>query len=305
MGRRKSKSPGSTLLSARWDCARARFTAVKVLPSAGEGLVTTMVCSGCSDCRLLSRVGSVRNSSAGVSCELLRSSRCDSGAGEKGTTRTSLSMPGWMLSRSGPTEDCRLGNLRCSPWKTGPIWSTPIPRPSGPTWVARRRCTLVGQAPSPRGTPSPAWIFPQLSRRSRRSRLVLQQIVALALLQDLHHIAHLLGAVAVGDQQRVGSIDHDQVRNAHQRHHLPTRVHVIAAAGLADGVLQEHIAVSVMRQQLIDGVPASHIVPAELGTGDTRHATRLLHHAVIDGNVPAKRECLAQFGWETGVVEGR
>src|ERR1035438_52870 len=104
MGRRKSKSPSRTELSARWDCARARFTAVNVLPSAGEGLVTTMVCSGCSDCRWLSRVRSVRNSSAGVSCELPRSSRCDSGAGEKGTTRTSLSIPGWMLSRSGPTE---------------------------------------------------------------------------------------------------------------------------------------------------------------------------------------------------------
>ena len=88
MGRRRSKSPSSTWLSARWACARARFTAVKVLPSAGEGLVITTVCSGCSVCRWLSRVRSVRNSSAGVSWELLRSSRCDSGAGLKGTTST-------------------------------------------------------------------------------------------------------------------------------------------------------------------------------------------------------------------------
>jgi hypothetical protein len=81
MGRRRSKSPSNTELSVSWASASARLTAVKVLPSAGDGLVTMAVCSGCSVCRWFKRVRSVRNSSAGVSCELLRSSRCDSGAG--------------------------------------------------------------------------------------------------------------------------------------------------------------------------------------------------------------------------------
>ena len=101
MGRRRSKSPSSTELSARCAWASARLTAVKVLPSAGEGLVTTTVCRGCRVCRWFKRVRSVRNSSAGVSCELLRSSRCDSGAGWKGTMATSASTPGWMFSRTG------------------------------------------------------------------------------------------------------------------------------------------------------------------------------------------------------------
>ena len=38
-GRRRSKSPSRTRFSVKCDSASARFTAVKVLPSAGEGLL--------------------------------------------------------------------------------------------------------------------------------------------------------------------------------------------------------------------------------------------------------------------------
>ena len=51
MGRRKSKSPSNTELSVKCAWASARLTELKVLPSAGDGLVTTTVCSGCSVCR--------------------------------------------------------------------------------------------------------------------------------------------------------------------------------------------------------------------------------------------------------------
>src|SRR5664279_4690095 len=149
MGRRKSKSPSRTELSARWDCARARFTAVNVLPSAGEGLVTTMVCNGCRDCRWLSRVRSVRNSSAGVSWELLRSSRCDSGAGENGTTWTPESMPGWMLSRSGPA---------------GAAVAAPFTPPSG-----GRRSGLTGTDSAGSTDGSSGGIMPPISARLNAS----------------------------------------------------------------------------------------------------------------------------------------
>ena len=138
-GRRRSKSASSTELSASCAWASARLTAVKVLPSAGEGLVTTTVCSGCSVCRWFSRVRSVRNSSAGVSCELFRSSRCDSGAGWNGTTGTSCKSPGWIFRRAGAASTA----ARAVRWSSGygvpaaPVGRTGalrahIPSPSGP-----------------------------------------------------------------------------------------------------------------------------------------------------------------------------
>jgi hypothetical protein len=84
------------------------------------------------------------------------------------------------------------------------------------------------------------------------------------------------GLVAVRDQRRIRRVYNHQVRHAHQRHHLSTRIHILADRPLANGILPKHVAVRIVRQQFINRVPASYVVPADLESWKDGKAASML-----------------------------
>ncbi len=123
--------------------------------------------------------------------------------------------------------------------------------------------------------------------------------------QFLDDVAHFLRAGAVGDQQRVGGIDDHQILHAQQRDQLAFGVHVIARTGARQSFARKTLPFSSRRQQLVDRVPASDIVPAEIVGGEADHMRRFLEHRVIDRDVLAVRERLLQLRGEVAIGECR
>jgi len=89
------------------------------------------------------------------------------------------------------------------------------------------------------------------------------------LFQLLDQVADFLGAGTVGDEQGVGCIDDYQVFDAEEGDQLAFGVDVVARAGVDEGIAAEDIGVFIARQQLVDGVPASDVVPAEIIGGES------------------------------------
>ncbi len=124
----------------------------------------------------------------------------------------------------------------------------------------------------------------------------LQQIVAAGFFQTPDQFADFLRAAAVGDQQGVGRIDHDQVLHAQQRHQLAFGVDVVAGARFDDGIRTQRVALGVALLQFVDGVPTADVVPADIARRNAGHVGRAFHHGVVDRNVVALREGRGQ-GW--------
>ena len=87
----------------------------------------------------------------------------------------------------------------------------------------------------------------------------------------------------------------DQIAHADESHHFPARVDEVVVRIERDGFELHGVAVGVAAQQLVDGVPTAHVVPAEIRGRDAAHlgasaGSRLLEHGVVDRDVLAERE---------------
>src|SRR5579872_5270310 len=100
----------------------------------------------------------------------------------------------------------------------------------------------------------------------------LQQIFAALFFQVFHDLAHLLGAGAGGDQERVGRIHDHHVPDPDERHHFAAGVHEVVLRVDADRVAVDGVSAFVAKQEFVDGIPASHVVPSEIGGGNPADA---------------------------------
>src|SRR5580700_4614535 len=94
-----------------------------------------------------------------------------------------------------------------------------------------------------------------------------QQLFPARLLQPLDQLAHFLRAASVGDQERVGGVDDDQILHAQQRHQFFLGVHVIPGARFNQCVGKARVPVSIALLKFVHRVPASHIIPADIAGG--------------------------------------
>src|ERR1039457_2956352 len=98
----------------------------------------------------------------------------------------------------------------------------------------------------------------------------LQQVVPVALFQGLDDVAYLLRAVAVGDEEGVRGIDHDQIPDADQSHYFAVGVHEVVVGVQRDRFQSDGIPLRVVSQKLVNGVPATHVVPAKVACRNAR-----------------------------------
>lgn len=109
-------------------------------------------------------------------------------------------------------------------------------------------------------------------------------LLAVGSLEALDRLGNILGARAVGDQERVGGVDDDEVVDTDGRDHAALGVDV-AVLGIGEQrVAVGVIAMLIVRRDFPDRRPRSHVVPADV---DRQHgdAFRFLHHSVVDGDV--------------------
>ncbi len=112
-------------------------------------------------------------------------------------------------------------------------------------------------------------------------------------LQPLHHPAHLLDPVGAGDQQRIGSIHHDQVVDPDRGDQAPVALHEGVTGVDEQGVAAAAIALCVRVEQRAHRAPGTDIAPVEgrRHHGDPRGA---LHQRIVDGNVRQHGEGFAR-----------
>src|SRR5262245_43774434 len=115
---------------------------------------------------------------------------------------------------------------------------------------------LLSPVPIDAGRGSDVSDFPKIFRL-----FGLQKVLAVALLESLEDLAHALRAVARRDQQRVRRIHHDEVLNPEQRDNLAASVDEIILRVEDYGIVDDHVASTVAREQFVDGVPASYVIP--------------------------------------------
>src|SRR5579883_2207782 len=109
--------------------------------------------------------------------------------------------------------------------------------------------------------------------------------------QALHKIADLLGAATVGDEERVGSIDDNQILDPEEGDELAIRVDINAGGVMNQRIAAQGIAVRVAPVELINGVPASDVVPADVAGGENHDALVRgsgLENGIVDRNVFAE-----------------
>ncbi|MOA30190.1 hypothetical protein D3C78_1512560 [compost metagenome] len=98
------------------------------------------------------------------------------------------------------------------------------------------------------------------------------------------HPAHILGAVDVGHQHRVGGVDDDQVIHAHGRYQTVVALDKVVVAvdenRLADGT----VVLLIRRYQRGHRAPGADVAPVETG-GHDDHFVGAFHQRVVDGNV--------------------
>src|ERR1039458_3814668 len=112
--------------------------------------------------------------------------------------------------------------------------------------------------------------------------VALQQVVAIEFLQRFDNFADLLGVVARGYQKGVGRVYHDEIPDPQERHDFSAGIHEVVVRIQTDGVGGGDVAAGIARQHLVDRVPASHVVPAEIGGGDAADMGGFFEHGVID-----------------------
>src|SRR5262249_31614721 len=110
---------------------------------------------------------------------------------------------------------------------------------------------------------------------------------AAATLEYAGQLLDVLGAIYVGDQQRIWRVDNDQSADSQEcygavaagTHQVPSRIHRHDLAG-------EQIAVGIMfpGPELIDGLPAPDIAPTEIALGDQHPGLGSFHNSVVNRN---------------------
>src|SRR6266849_10206381 len=109
-----------------------------------------------------------------------------------------------------------------------------------------------------------------------KSRIgLLEEVFPALLLEPLHEFGDVLGAVARADEQRVGSLDDDQVAHANRGHEFRRAPQIIAFRIERVTLPGENILAVFLCQQLIDGSPGADVAPASFA-GDIIHARRAL-----------------------------
>src|ERR1035437_10151855 len=78
-------------------------------------------------------------------------------------------------------------------------------------------------------------LSPNIQSKYRSIYFGLQQVVPVALFQDLDDTAYLLSTVAGGGEEGVRGIDHDQILDADQGHDLAARVDEVVVGIEGDG----------------------------------------------------------------------
>src|SRR5579885_819521 len=113
----------------------------------------------------------------------------------------------------------------------------------------------------------------------------LEKIFAAGFFEPLDEIADLLGAASVGNEQCVGSIDDDQVLDAEQGDELFAGIDVVSRTRLNQGIGAGCVALRVALVELVNGVPASDVVPADVAGGDACDVRSSLKNGIIDRDV--------------------
>ena len=118
---------------------------------------------------------------------------------------------------------------------------------------------------------------------------VLLLLLAVRLLQAFDDRRNFLRAVLVGNEQRIGRIDDDEVLDADRRDERPLGVDVAVGGVLQHGVASDEVALVVARRDLPQRRPRADVAPADV---DRQHGrgVRPLHHGVVDRDVGRRRE---------------
>ena len=120
-----------------------------------------------------------------------------------------------------------------------------------------------------------------------------------------HDFLDLLGAAGIGDQQRVGRVDHHHAAQAHGGDHAVLRTYEAVLAVDQQRIAVHAVAVLVRLHQPGDGRPRADVVPRELG-GQHHEVAAGFHHRVVDRDVLRLRKALdGQFGELRGAVGQR
>src|SRR5579883_940813 len=126
----------------------------------------------------------------------------------------------------------------------------------------------------------------------------LQQLRALLLFEELDQPSDVLRAVAWDDEQRIGRIDDDQIRNANGRHELFGAVHEIT--GGVDGLAGtcKHVLGGRLGEKFVNGGPGADVAPADFRGNDE-------YTCILDGGCRVGRagfRCWTRGGFENRVI---
>ena len=103
---------------------------------------------------------------------------------------------------------------------------------------------------------------------------------------------HVLGAISIRDQHRVGGLDNDQVLHPCRRDHLSVESMRQSWASKEYTLPFARIVVRVPGVDLPQGRPGADVAPAG-SQGNHRRSGGFFHHRVVDGIAAAGREGLS------------
>src|ERR1700730_16993804 len=117
-----------------------------------------------------------------------------------------------------------------------------------------------------------------------------EQIFAAIFFEPLHDFSDVLGALTRANQQRVRSLDYDEIVDTHGGHELRSAPEKIPTCLQGVSVAWQNIVAGIFREQFVNGGPGADVAPADLGGNDeygrsARLARCRLQDSVVHRNV--------------------